>query len=277
MKKYLLTLSLSLTFALAYQNGKTQERGSSQEFEQVVVLDSEIYELTTEQIEDIKFIYEEEKLARDVYLNLFDRYSLNIFQNIAESEQEHIDAVKSLVDKYSIDVSNTSNERGVFTNSELITLYSDLMQKGELSQTDAIEVGVLIEETDIEDLDVFIERGAPDAVLIYENLKSGSESHLRAFETQLSTESQSFANQSRIVKKGWSIIAYPNQHYQSSLPQNLSGSKVFRYRDNSWVISEFTIKDGNLTEVSTSNDEVVTPLPFEGFWIYSNEDFTLSY
>ena len=50
----------------------------------------------------MQFMREEEKLARDVYLKLNEKYQsvTKTFKNIAESEQEHTDAVKALLDKY---------------------------------------------------------------------------------------------------------------------------------------------------------------------------------
>jgi hypothetical protein len=49
--------------------------------------------LTPEEINNILFMREEEKLAKDVYLTLYEIWGLQIFQNIAESEQRHMDAV----------------------------------------------------------------------------------------------------------------------------------------------------------------------------------------
>ena len=41
---------------------------------------------------------EEEKLARDVYLTLYDIWGTPAFNNIASSEQTHMDAVLMLID-----------------------------------------------------------------------------------------------------------------------------------------------------------------------------------
>ena len=40
---------------------------------------------------------EEEKLARDVYSELATAWDLGVFWNIAESEQQHMDAVLDLL------------------------------------------------------------------------------------------------------------------------------------------------------------------------------------
>jgi len=49
--------------------------------------------------ENLAFMREEEKLARDVYLYLFEFWGQLIFENIAAGEQQHMDAVWSLMDK----------------------------------------------------------------------------------------------------------------------------------------------------------------------------------
>lgn len=45
---------------------------------------------------------EEEKLARDVYLELYETWDLPVFYNIAQSEQTHMGAVKTLIEKYNL-------------------------------------------------------------------------------------------------------------------------------------------------------------------------------
>lgn len=47
--------------------------------------------LEEKEIEHITYIREEEKLARDVYLTLYELYQASIFENISESEQRHND------------------------------------------------------------------------------------------------------------------------------------------------------------------------------------------
>lgn len=60
-----------------------------------------VIQLTEEQKAIIYEIYEEEKLARDVYRTLGDVYpEENTFANIQLSEQTHMDAVENLCDRY---------------------------------------------------------------------------------------------------------------------------------------------------------------------------------
>lgn len=53
--------------------------------------------LSAEEIAGLYYMREEEKLAHDVYLNLYDRWGAQVFANIAESETAHTEAVRQLI------------------------------------------------------------------------------------------------------------------------------------------------------------------------------------
>ncbi len=145
------------------------------------LLDTTIYPLSYEQQSAMEFMYEEEKMARDVYLTFFDAYGLKIFQNIAKAEQQHMDAIKTLLDKYSIDIGVDVNDRGHYINADIQALHDQLITQGSVSLEEALKVGQAIEIVDIDDLDIAIADANPDALVIYERLRMGSESHLAAF------------------------------------------------------------------------------------------------
>ncbi len=140
--------------------------------------------LTSQEEEGLLFMREEEKLARDVYQVLFDQWGLRVFDNIAQSEQRHMDAILYLLGKYGLE--DPALVPGEFENHELQQLYDELVAKGVISIVDAIDVGILIEETDIEDID-FLRRQTDknDIIQVYTNLLDGSYSHLDAFESHL--------------------------------------------------------------------------------------------
>lgn len=139
--------------------------------------------LTQTEIDGLLYMREEEKLAHDVYVTLADQWSLTQFSRIANSEQMHTDSVKTLLDRYGIaDIAST--EVGVFTNPDLQALYNDLVAQGSVSAAEALKVGGLIEEVDIQDLDTRIAANdQADIAAVYANLRSASEMHLRAFAT----------------------------------------------------------------------------------------------
>ena len=141
-------------------------------------------QLTSYEKESLLFMAEEEKLARDVYLYLFNLWGDKIFYNIANSEQRHMDVVEGLLNKYSIPY--TPLPSGQFNNAQLQQLYNELTQRGSISLEEALKVGALIEEVDIEDLDERLRNiDKEDIRTVYCNLKKGSANHLRAFTSQL--------------------------------------------------------------------------------------------
>ncbi len=149
-------------------------------------IDSVKYDLSSIEKDGLIYIRLEEKLARDVYLTLGKTYKQKMFVNIPDSEQRHMDAVKALLDKYEIADPVIDNEVGSFSNTEFKKLFDDLVAKGQTSFKNAMLVGKEIEELDIKDLIERIEQtDNPDIKAVYENLKRGSENHLRAFTKHL--------------------------------------------------------------------------------------------
>jgi len=141
--------------------------------------------LTTAEQAGLLYMREEEKLARDVYNVFYTRYGLRVFNNIAAGEQAHMDAVLTLLTRY--DLSDPAAAApGVFNNAELQALYDDLIDQGSQSLSEALRAGVLIEETDIADLqDSLAQTTHADIRTVYTNLLRGSGNHLRAFSRQL--------------------------------------------------------------------------------------------
>lgn len=134
----------------------------------------------------ILFMIEEEKMARDVYDALYEQTGLKIFDNISNSEQKHMDALLNAAAKLGVDTSALNTDAGVFVNTEISDLYTQLLAQGSISTTAALEVGALIESVDIADLQDAI--ATVDIALlgqVYANLLNGSENHLNAFESQL--------------------------------------------------------------------------------------------
>ena len=134
---------------------------------------------------DLIFSREEEKLARDVYLFSYEKYGNVIFNNIAKSEQQHMDQVLMLLNYYQI-TDPASSQIGVFSDQDLQKLYDELTAKSNISITDALEVGAIIEDLDINDLKILASRTDKlDLLSVYNNLQCGSRNHLRSYINQL--------------------------------------------------------------------------------------------
>ena len=113
----------------------------------------EIGDISPEEIDGLIFMREEEKLARDVYLTMFDKWESKIFNNISKSEEKHTNAIKLLLERYGIEDPVQTDEIGIFVNVELQELYNSLVIKGNTSLLEAFKVGTAIEEIDIIDLE----------------------------------------------------------------------------------------------------------------------------
>jgi hypothetical protein len=148
--------------------------------------------LTQEQKDELFFIYQEEKVARDVYITLGKLYpDENTFASIQISEQRHIDAARGLCEKYNVNIDGVDEGSvGNFVLPVLQDLYDTCIALGEESLLDALKVGEHIEVTDIADLEHSIELFPEhdDVVKVYENLKEGSLNHLDAFQSAIARE-----------------------------------------------------------------------------------------
>jgi len=103
--------------------------------------------LTADEKEGLVIMREEEKLARDVYLTLYNKWGLSIFRNIASSEQTHTDSIRYLIERYNLTDPVTDETIGVFTNQTFQDLYTALVKQGEQSLIEALKVGATISKT----------------------------------------------------------------------------------------------------------------------------------
>ncbi len=139
---------------------------------------------------------EEEKLAHDVYVTMYEKWGQNIFNNISKSEQTHTDTVKYILDKYEVEDPTKDTTVGVFTSPQMQKLYDDLVAQGNKSLTDALIVGATIEDLDINDLDKLLaQTNNEDIKIAYQNLNKGSRNHMRAFVRNLEKSGSTYEPQ----------------------------------------------------------------------------------
>jgi hypothetical protein len=185
-----------------------------------------INDLTDIEKEGILFMREEEKLARDVYLTFNELYvTTPVFSNIADSEQRHMDAIKTLIVKYGLEDPTEGKDIGEFTNQELQQLYHSLISAGSGSLISALEVGAEIEEIDIIDLKEYISQTDKiDIIGIYQNLLKGSENHLRAFVRNLKNRGETYTPRHLSQEEFDDII---NKNSRSTNAPKMSGNMYF--------------------------------------------------
>ena len=153
-------------------------------------------ELDDAEAATLLFMREEERLARDVYVEMGIVWQALLFDNIAQSEQTHMDSVKSAMDRYALPDPSDTTQSGVYADPALQSLYDELMARGESSYMDALHVGALIEEVDIADLEAAItETDNTDLQTLYSNLQRGSRNHLRAFVAEIERQGVTYEAQ----------------------------------------------------------------------------------
>jgi len=133
------------------------------------------------EIEDLTYMREEEKLARDVYVLMHDLWTASIFDRIATSEQQHMDTMAKMVVKYNLP-DPVLPGYGTFTDLYLQSKYDELIALGDESYVDGLYVGATIEEIDMIDIQYAIDVTSHiDLTTAYQHLLEGSKNHLRAY------------------------------------------------------------------------------------------------
>ena len=195
--------------------GNSQETNYSNEDKDSKEFTLSDYPVTAHLTQDLNnslaYMGNEERLAHDVYLNLYDYQEKNgieikQFYNIAtRAESKHIAIVQSIVQRYNLNptdltdvnktvindnnLSATTMKSGVYDIQKIQDLYDSLYALGQNSQEDALKVGCMVEVTDIDDLDKYItqakESNATDIEAGFNTLRDGSYNHYWAFDKAL--------------------------------------------------------------------------------------------
>jgi hypothetical protein len=150
--------------------------------------------------DSITYMYNEEGLAYDVYMNIYKIQAVNQLRNIAvNSETQHIEAVNELAIKYDLNMTEYPDTDvpysiegigdGKYSVEHIQDLYNMLYDKGIQSKQDALEVGCMVEVVDIDDLDKYIElaeeSNALDVLDVFNFLIKGSYNHYWTFNDAL--------------------------------------------------------------------------------------------
>ena len=164
------------------QRGQMQGQG---EAGMVAVAPGSLGVASPELAAKLSYLVQEEKLAHDIYVLGASVYGVNAFENIARSETTHQTAIASLLAGYSLADPTANSAPGVFSDPNVQQLYDELAARVKESQLEAAKVGVLIEKTDIADLQKVVDAKPGDTVAtVLERLVQASQRHLQAFERQ---------------------------------------------------------------------------------------------
>ncbi|MCX4906973.1 DUF2202 domain-containing protein [Streptomyces sp. NBC_00878] len=129
---------------------------------------------------------EEEKLAHDLYTVFAARYDARVFDRIAAAETHHLDAVRTLLDRYDVTDPTTGKATGDFADTTVQATYDRLLKQGTANVDGALKAGLTFETDDIAAL-TKAQSGldAPDVEQMYANLLAASRMHQAAFESWL--------------------------------------------------------------------------------------------
>jgi hypothetical protein len=177
------------------------------------------YPMSTSLTQDLKdslaYMGNEERLAYDVYMNLYSYHLKNNnieikqLKNIAQkAESKHISIVQDLVKRYNLGASDLTevtnpiadnnitldetlspNVSGKYDIQKIQDLYNSLYALGIQDKESALKVGCMVEVTDIDDLDKYLsyaqESNAADIEAAFNVLRDGSYNHYWAFDKGL--------------------------------------------------------------------------------------------
>ena len=168
-------------------------------------------DLSDTDIEALLFMLEEEKLARDTYEFLDSEWGLIQFANIKISEQSHMDAIITLLERSKTPY--TILPYGEFEDDHLQDYYNQFVENGQLSQANALQIGATIEDLDIVDLQEFIDHvDSPSVIEVSESLKCGSGNHLRSFVSSIELLGDTYTTQFLTEDEYNLIISQTNEN-----------------------------------------------------------------
>ncbi|MEV4346499.1 DUF2202 domain-containing protein [Actinoplanes sp. NPDC049596] len=125
---------------------------------------------------------QEEKLAHDLYAAFATRYDAAVFDHVAVAENQHLTAVRTLLQRYAVTDPTANQPAGTFTDPAVQATYDKLLAQGNQSLSGALAAGQQVEDTDIADLKAALNAlTALDVKQVYTYLLAASERHLTAF------------------------------------------------------------------------------------------------
>ncbi len=142
--------------------------------------------LTVSERTELLRLAEEEKLAHDLYTAFAQAYDTPVFENLAVGELNHLQALRTLMDRYGVTDPTAGKAAGVFASATVQAAYDQLLAQGKTSQHAALEAAQTVEKNAIADYgDAVDGLSAPAAERAYANLLDAENRHLAAINTWL--------------------------------------------------------------------------------------------
>lgn len=96
-------------------------------------------------------LYSEEKMAYDLFGEFYDRWQLNVFNDVQQREARHVWCVEVIMNKYSAAIS-AGKKKILYHDKDTESLYNELSVKGCISDLSALEAAAFLKEKFISDL-----------------------------------------------------------------------------------------------------------------------------
>ncbi|WP_018024288.1 ferritin-like domain-containing protein [Corynebacterium ulceribovis] len=136
----------------------------------------------SDELATLQLLQEEERMARDLYRALGEKWPARQFENIPNSEQMHMEQLGQLLDEAGVPRAGEGLPAGTYAFPELQALYDGWLERGLTSRTEAFQVGIELEKQDIADLEKARDAATDEALKsAYSNLIEASKRHLQAF------------------------------------------------------------------------------------------------
>ncbi|MEO8513275.1 MAG: DUF2202 domain-containing protein [Ignavibacteria bacterium] len=126
-------------------------------------------------------LYQEEKMAYDLYGEFYERWSLSVFSKVQQREAKHVWCVERIMDNYGFKY-KSNTKAGLYSDKEIQKIYDELSVNGCISDLAALEAAAFIKEKYIYELRESIRYQEDEYIVkVIFLMESAAQSHLRAF------------------------------------------------------------------------------------------------
>jgi hypothetical protein len=239
-------------------------------------------------------LYELERFAKDIYSANYSNWGLELFNTVSATQDFNLSILQLILDHYSIEY---TSETGVYSDTTLQSLYTEYSTTAATSINDALNVSVLVEEklntqlTSCDDSEVDF---GDDVRIVCDIVTATTLKHTNSFNIALGNDESTTLNHHGVridngssiylkdtqlaqasIKKGWNMLSIPvttATDITSLLPEDATNSIIWTYdADAGWTYSKIELNDdGTLSQTG-----YIQIAPFQGFWIYSDDDFQI--
>lgn len=249
-------------------------------------------ELNTTMEDKLLSVYEYHRFGEDIYSNAYSQWNLGLFNVVGGIKAFNGDILKLLLDKYSIEY-NEEYVNGEYNTEALGEIYNEYLLEIDSSIDNALEISILIEEKIKEQIDSIDINMGDDLKYILSIVDILSKKDMNSFNIALGNsldmqdnKGYKMDNGSKVklketqlastkVKKGWNLVSIPvttDTDISEILPDDFQNGIIWTYDNNgTWDYVEIELDSNG----SVNQSGYLQISPFQGFWIYSEEEFEI--